>query len=256
MQITEKTEAMTDVNDIARIRGAEAWRLADTEYWRFVSVAAQVPDDAWDRPTECTGWTARELCLHVLGSMQAQASPRELIHQFRHGLPLNKQIDSRHWVDGLNELQIRERRELPAAEMVGRLTRAAAAAVRGRRRTPPPIRWLPIPFGSPVGWKPLTYLLRVGFTRDVWMHRIDLARATGVPLLVTDEHDGRIVADILAEWAGIHREPFALALTGPAGGNFTQGDGPAAGPMDAIEFCRTLSGRAAGSGVLAHPLPL
>lgn len=69
-----------------------------------------------------------------------------------------------------------------------------------------------MPFDPPIGWRPLTYLLRVGFTRDVWMHRIDLARAIGTDPHLTAEHDGRIVADIVAEWADIHREPFALTL--------------------------------------------
>lgn len=32
------------------------------------------------------------------------------------------------------------------------------------------------------------------------------------------EHDGRIVADIIAECAVTHREPFCLNLTGPASG--------------------------------------
>jgi uncharacterized protein (TIGR03083 family) len=246
----------TKTGAVARIRGAEAWRLAETEYQRFAAAAARVPDDTWERPTDCTGWTVRELCLHVLGSMQAQASPRELLHQFRQGLPLNKQIDAHHWVDGLNELQVRERRALSPAEIVTLLATVAPAAVRGRRRTPPPVRWLPLPFGPPVGWQPLTYLLRVGFTRDVWMHRIDLARAVGADPQLSATHDGRIVADIVAEWADIHCEPFTLTLHGPAGGYYRRRDGGEAHALDAVEFCRILSGRSTGSGVLAHALPL
>jgi uncharacterized protein (TIGR03083 family) len=246
----------SEIGAVARIRGAEAWRLAQTEYQRFVAVAARVLDGAWGQPTECTGWTVRDLCLHVLGSMQAQASPRELLHQFRRGLPLNEQIEAHHWVDGLNELQIRERRTLSTNAIVAQLATAAPAAVRGRRRTPPPVRWMPVPFGPPVGWRPLTYLLRVGFTRDVWMHRIDLSRAIGADPQVTAEHDGRIVADIVAEWADIHREPFTLTLHGPAGGYYRRQGGAEAHALDAVEFCRILSGRASGSGVLAHALPL
>ena len=87
------------------------------------------------------------------------------------------------------------------------------------------MRHLPIPFGPPVGWVGLWYLLDVGFTRDVWAHRIDLCRATDRPMELTADHDGRLVADLVAEWAGIHGQPFELALTGPAGGTFTQGDG-------------------------------
>src|SRR5690606_3387219 len=101
-------------------------------------------------------------------------------------------------------------------ELVDRIAAIGPEAVRGRRRTPWPVRHAPVPFGPPVGWKPLTYLLRVGFTRDIWMHRIDLARAVGTDPVVTADHDGRLVADIVAEWAAIHEQPFRLELTGPA----------------------------------------
>jgi hypothetical protein len=42
----------------------------------------------------------------------------------------------------------------------------------------------------------------VGFTRDVWCHRIDICHATGRPMDLKPDHDGRLVADIVAEWAG------------------------------------------------------
>jgi len=72
----------------------------------------------------------------------------------------------------------------------------------------------------------------------------------------TAEHDGRLVADIVAEWAELHRQPFDLVLTGPAGGTCTQGAGGEHVEIDALEFIRTLSGRLPGNGVLRHPLPL
>ena len=129
-------------------------------------------------------------------------------------------------------------------------------AVKGRWGTPLPMRYLPIPFGPPIGWEPLKYLLDVGFTRDVWCHRIDVSCATGRPLQLTPEHDGRLVADIVVEWASIHGQPFELALDGPAGGTFAQGSDGERVEIDAIEFVRILSGRLPGSGILANPLPL
>jgi hypothetical protein len=72
----------------------------------------------------------------------------------------------------------------------------------------------------------------------------------------TPEHDGRIVADIVAEWASIHGQPFELVLEGPAGGKFAQGSDGEQVEIDAIEFVRVLSGRLPGSGILANPLPL
>jgi uncharacterized protein (TIGR03083 family) len=246
----------TQVKDIPPIRRSEARLLAETEFQRFAQMLMALEPRDWAQPTDCDRWDVRGVALHVLGSAEAQASPRELVHQFRRGLPLNKQIDARHWVDGLNELQVRERADVSNEEIAQRMKEIGPKAVRGRWRTPPPVRWLPVPFGPPVGVKPLRYLLDVGFTRDVWMHRVDIAVATGRELVLTADHDGRLVADIVAEWAALHGKPFTLEIGGPAGGTFAQGSGGEHVRIDAIEFCRVLAGRAPGDGVLAHPLPL
>jgi hypothetical protein len=73
---------------------------------------------------------------------------------------------------------------------------------------------------------------------------------------LTADHDGRLVADIVAEWADIHGQPFELVLDGPAGGKFTQGVAGERVEIDTLDFIRTLSGRLPGVGVLSHPLPL
>jgi uncharacterized protein (TIGR03083 family) len=230
--------------------------LADEEFGRFAATAATLTADEWAMPTDCTGWDVRKMALHVLGSADAQASVREFLHQLRRGLPLNKDIDSHHWVDGLNELQIRQREQLSNEELIARLAAVGPKAVKGRWGTPPPMRYLPLPFGPPIGWAPLKYLLDVGFTRDVWAHRIDIHQAIGRPMHLTADHDGRLVADIVAEWAKIHREPFELVLDGPAGGKFTQGVDGERVELDALEFIRTLAGRRPATGVLSHPLHL
>jgi uncharacterized protein (TIGR03083 family) len=239
-----------------RINRNEARRLAEDEFNWFAELAATLDEDDWAKPTDCTGWDVRKLALHVLGSADAQASVREFAHQMRRGMPLNKEIESHHWVDGLNELQIRERQDLTNSQMVEQLSRVGPKAVKGRWGTPLPMRYMPIPFGPPIGWRPLKYLLDVGFTRDVWCHRIDICCATGRPMHLSPEHDGRLVADIVAEWAELHGEPFDLVLEGPAGGKFTQGVNGERVDIEAIDFIRTLSGRLPGTGVLSHSLPL
>jgi uncharacterized protein (TIGR03083 family) len=239
-----------------RISRPEARRLADEEFRRFAELTTLLTAEEWELPTDCTAWDVRKTALHVLGSADAQASVREFVHQLRKGVPLNKQIDSHHWVDGMNELQIREREQLSNAGLVNQLGEVGPEAVKGRWRTPPPARYLPIPFGPPLGWRPLKYLLDVGFTRDVWCHRIDICTATGRPMNLTADHDGRLVADIVGEWGDLHGEPFDLVLEGPAGGKFTQGLDGERVEIDAIDYIRTLSGRLPGTGVLNHPLPL
>ena len=239
-----------------RIGRVEARRLAEEEFRRFAELTAALTPGEWAMPTDCTAWDVRKIALHVLGSADAQASVKEFAHQLRQGLPLNRQIDSHHWVDGINELQIRERDHLSNDELVKQLEEAGPRAVQGRWRTPAPMRYAPLPFGPPVGWRPLKYLLDVGFTRDVWCHRIDICQATGRPMDPTPDHDGRLVADIVAEWAEVHRVPFDLVLNGPAGGSFRQGADGEHVEIDAIDYVRTLAGRRPGRGVLSRPLPL
>ena len=239
-----------------RIQRAEAKVIAEEEWRRFAQAVAALSDDEWTLPTDCTAWDVRKMVLHVLGSGDAQASFVQFVHQLVRGVPLNRQIESHHWVDGMNELQIRERAHLSNEEVVGKLQAIGPKAVAGRWRTPAPMRHLPIPFGPPVGWVGLHYLLDVGFTRDVWAHRIDLCAATGHDMGLTPGHDGRLVADIVYEWGEIHGQPFELVLEGPAGGKFRQGTGGERVEIDAIEFVQVLSGRRPGTGVLSNPLPL
>jgi hypothetical protein len=73
---------------------------------------------------------------------------------------------------------------------------------------------------------------------------------------LTADHDGRLVADIVSEWADIHGQPFELVLEGTAGGKFTRGVDGERVEIDALDFIRTLSGRLTGTGVLSNPLPL
>jgi len=239
-----------------RIERPEAKRIAEEEFRRFATLTASFTADEWALPTDCTAWDVRKMVLHVLGSGDAQASVPQFVHQLVRGIPLNRQIDSHHWVDGMNELQIRERTHLSDDEVVAQLHAVGPKAVAGRWRTPAPMRHLPIPFGPPVGWVGLWYLLDVGFTRDVWAHRIDLCAATGHGMDLNADHDGRLVADIVGEWAQLHGQPFELVLEGPAGGKFSQGTGGERVEIDAIEFVQVLSGRRPGTGVLRNPLPL
>ena len=107
-------------------------------------------------------------------------------------------------------------------------------------------------------WK-LGYLIDVIYLRDMWMHRVDACGATGRDLELTVDDDGRIVADVVAEWSRRHQQPFLLELTGVAGGryaaeNATSGEGPSLS-LDAVEFCRTLAGRSPASGLMTTIVP-
>jgi hypothetical protein len=103
----------------------------------------------------------------------------------------------------------------------------------------------------------LGYLVDTIYLRDLWLHRVDACRATGRELQLDAEHDGVIVADVVAEWARRHAQPFAAHLSGPAGGEFGSSDPTPSTriEMDAVEFCRTVGGRSDGEGLLATVVP-
>jgi len=256
------TDQLTaDVHCLARIRHREAMELTAIENQRLLTQLRGLSPQDWRAATDCTGWTVRDVVVHLIASAQAQASPLEFARQVRAGRPLTAEIGGQHWVDGLNEAQLRARADLTPAELPSLWQHTSAAALTARRRMPAPLRALPLlplgdVMGTKMGWQPLRYLFDIGFTRDVWMHRVDIARAIGRPLELTTGHDGRVVADIVAEWASRHGEPFTLLLTGPAGGRFRAGGGGGLTTVDAVEFARILSGRADANGVLRHKLPL
>jgi uncharacterized protein (TIGR03083 family) len=250
------TLTTTDVRDITPIRHEEAMDLAAAEYDRFAAVLRGLAPGEWKAPTACDRWDVQAVAAHVLGAAEACASIGENIHQMRLGHRVQRQLGLGHIVHGANEIQIRERSGLDPAALIGRWERAVPRALKGRRRFPPILRPVRIGFEPPLGRRPLAYLMDIVYTRDVWMHRIDICRATGRQPVLAARHDGRLIADMVADWASTHHQPFALQLTGPAGGSYTNGtDGPHR-EIDAIEWAWTVSGRFRGSGLLAHPLPL
>jgi uncharacterized protein (TIGR03083 family) len=249
----------TPINAVARIDHTEAMDLTVVEHDRFHAQIDGLHPDEWERATDCAGWDVRAVAVHVLGSARAQASVRELVRQVRAG----RRSGAKRWRDRANAAQLAEGAGLAPADLPDAWAVASYRALHTRQRIPASLLRLPLlPLGQVdgvrFGWKPVGYLYGIGFTRSVWMHRLDIAAAVGREPQLSPEHDGRIVADLVAEWATTHSEPFTLRLTGPAGGQFVRerGDAAQAVEIDAVEFARILSGRAEGDGLLRHGLPL
>lgn len=240
----------------------EASRLLTTELDRTLDLLRSLDDAAWATPVDdCPGWDVRRMYLHVLGACEAARTGENLRqmraarrHRSRAGGPLEA---------ALSHVQIADRIGTAPGEIVERLTEIAPATVRRRHRLPAPMRRMAVAVDGPVveRWT-LGYLVDVIYLRDLWMHRIDACRATGAELVLTAGHDGHIVADVVHEWAQRHGQPFALTLTGPAGGHFvsvggagTDATAPDEFELDAIEFCRTLAGRGEPTGLLTAVVP-
>jgi len=246
-----------DVSDIEPLDHHTAMELQATELDRTLNLLRSLGPDDWTARTACPDWDVREMYLHVLGACEAGASMKENVHQMRtarkhrkqHGGPLEA---------ALSNVQVRERRELTAGELVDRLTEIAPVTVRKRTSTPAPMRRMKLAIDGPVVEKwTLGYLIDTIYLRDTWMHRVDTADATDHELVLTADHEGRIVADVVAEWASRHGRPFDLTLTGPAGGHYVAvGVGePEVIELDAVDFCRTLAGRRDGTGLLTTIVP-
>jgi uncharacterized protein (TIGR03083 family) len=244
----------TPVGQIPALDRREAATIAATENRRFAELLADLTPEDWARPTDCTEWDVRAVACHVLGAMEGQAWIPRFIHQFRAG---NKVAGDRPAIDGMTEVQVRERAHLAPHQIVERLTAVAPRAARVRSRIPGLLRRAPMKVEVDTvmeTWR-VGYLVDVILTRDTWMHRIDISRATGRPMVLTPEHDGRIVSDVVAEWARRHGKPFTLRLEGTAGGSYTTADAGDEIALDAVEFCRIISGRAAGAGLLTQGVP-
>jgi len=230
-----------------------AYRLAATEYERFVAQARGLGPGDWARPTECAAWDVRAMTAHVLGMAELVSSVREIARQNRLAGKAGGGIDA------LTALQVREHADLDGPAIVARLEAAARRALAGRRRLSRIAGRGKLPEEQVVGssreWWRIGFLLDVVLTRDVWMHRGDVARATGREVVLTPDHDGILVADVVCEWAQRHGRPYRLRLTGPAGGEWWSGSGGEEIEMDAVEFCRVLSGRGAGEGLLGQQVP-
>jgi uncharacterized protein (TIGR03083 family) len=235
-----------------------AMRLASEEYARFADALGELDPADWDQATDCPAWDVRQVACHTVGMAEMAAGIREGRRQQRiAGADAAEQGIA--FVDALTALQVREREDWTPAQAVAGARSVAPRAARGRRMTPFFIRRRAMPMpqvlnGQPEMWS-IGYTVDTILTRDPWMHRIDLSRATGQPLVLTAEHDGVLVADVVAEWAERHGLPYRLTLTGPAGGTWSSGIGGSVIEMDAIEFCRVVSGRGSGEGLLATEVP-
>lgn len=255
MMLTEVFE----VADIAPIGHREAMALQAAELTRTVEMLRSLSDEDWGTPTDCPDWDVRAMYLHVLGACEAGASMRENLHQLRTAYA-HRRREGGALEAALSSVQVSERLDLDPGQLVERLARVAPKTVRGRRRTPAPVRrFAKLAIDGPVHekWR-LGYLIDVIYLRDMWMHRVDVAAATGRPVELTAAHDGRIVADVVAEWGRRHGEPFVLELTGPAGGRYSsEADSPGTRQLevDAVEFCRSLAGRVPAEGLLATVVP-
>lgn len=158
-------------------QAVQAYTDAWTQSIEAISeLVAPLPADSWNRPTECPGWSVRDIVSHVIAvESELLGDPRPI-----HSLP----SDLRHISSELSrylELPVDKRRCHTAPEMTGELEyviiRRSRAIRNAKTEAGDAVRFPAGPFAFDL---PYEQLLRIR-TFDVWVHEQDLRRALREP---------------------------------------------------------------------------
>lgn len=132
---------------------------------QFSDRVRAVPPDAWDNPSPCEGWTARDVVGHLVDWIS------EFFGEQGVTFPPRPSVDED---------------PLEAWESVRRTLAAAIADPQLRQR----------PVSTPVATQPLADMVESIVIGDVFMHTWDLARATGQDDTLDPDQLERMVAGI------------------------------------------------------------
>jgi uncharacterized protein (TIGR03083 family) len=235
----------TSAGQIPPITPGRVAEVATAELEASITLLNNLDGRDWARPTDCAGWTVHDLTAHLVGQYQGLARPGVYLRRHHRA---HRRYPALSRLDADNRQQIDDLGGRSGPELVAMLAAIGPNAIRARRRVPGMVRRQRIGRMYPEESLPddrLSYILDVLGLRDPWMHRIDLARATGQPLAL-GAHDQVIVAQVIADlgraWAG---PPVLLELTGPAGGRWVLGQQAPAATVraDAVDYLRCLAGR-------------
>ena len=236
-------DSLTPATGLPQPDPDQAQAVAHAEGRATLELLRTLGGDDWGRPTDCTEWDVRALVAHLVAQCQdgihlASVARRELLSRRRY--------PDKAPVDAYMAVGVDDHRAASGPQLVERFARLWPRAARARRRRPTVLRRITLDPGIPgqPRWR-LDYLLDVLFDRDLWMHRVDLARATGRPFVVGD-HDRQIVTQVVRDLArGWSAVPVALELTGPAGGGWLLGSGDPVAVVraEAVAYLRALAGR-------------
>lgn len=242
--MTTSTKDLTTQEPLTRSAAVAMGRI---EYARFIDTLRALDPEDWKRPTDCEGWTVRDLAGHLAGAMETARGLRHLLAEQR-AIARRRRETGESEIDAMSAVQIAHVATLEPDELIEHMGTLVEPAARGRLRVPTPLARrirFPVEMGSIRERWDLLYLNGIILTRDTWLHRVaDLARAVDQPPVLDATHDRLIVADVAAEWARRHGQPVNLRLSGAAGGHYTTGINGPTFELDAVEFCRILSDRA------------
>jgi uncharacterized protein (TIGR03083 family) len=239
-----------DIDGIERVRSNdEVAQLATAAISSFCSDLGGLSADQWEADTVCAPWTVADIARHVLGAMKSQVSLRESARQQLHGFRHRRDYDG-NAMDAFNALQVADHRHIDGPGVVAQIEALAAKSIDARLRRARRFGRVAIPLdhgGSSAAGMPTKLamgdLYRIIYTRDTWLHRLDVANALGRPVRLNTAADHRIVEDVIKEWADLHGQPFDLRLEGGLEARYVRTGGGPVVSMDAAQLCWVLSGR-------------
>jgi uncharacterized protein (TIGR03083 family) len=241
-----QNQNMIQAISIPELSKAEAKQLALAEIQRCIDLLEQLSDDDWHQATDCAEWTVKDMTAHLAGACAGFASWSEFRRMYIFN-PYMKKGEA--LIHGVNRCEVADRVDKTPQELIAEFRELGPKAIRTRQRIPAFIRAIRAPM-EPLGVVSVRYLLDTIYTRDQWMHRADICRATGKQMQLTEEHDGRILdlvaADVAKKMDDILHGTVELTLTGTIERNYrfsTHAKPDTHISIDSLEFNRLSSAR-------------
>lgn len=244
--------ALSDAASIPSLTHTEAAEMAAVELERFLKLVESLAPADWDKPTACPLWNVRQVVAHVTGAAAGYASWSQFKRQYSPNVQRPYRRAGFALLDAINQIQVNDRRTATPTDLLTELHDVGPRAIATRKRLPALVRTMRLPLPM-LGVVPMGYLTDVIYTRDMWMHRLDICKSTGGEMMQTPQHDGRITALVVRDLGSLLRPKLAgqavvYELTGSAGGNFHLGGNASPGAritMDVLDFHLLASGRLA-----------
>ncbi len=162
---------MAGSDAVSPVKTEPVVELLAEEWQAIAELGAELEPSEWDLPSECPGWTVRDLLSHMVGterSLLGDPSPPDP----------GPVAHVHNPVGAANEAWVAERRSVPGAEVA-----AEFGLVTERRleqlEAMEPSQW-DEPGPSPIGMVPYREFMSVR-VMDCWLHEQDIRVATGRP---------------------------------------------------------------------------